>query len=118
MRGFEAFDGIYLHRAAVDMRKSINGLSIIVSEEMELDLFGRYLFVFCNRRKNKLKVLYWDETGFALWYKRLEKDRFRWPLKAADEVITLSAEQLQWLLTGYDILKLKPHKRLQYQRIS
>jgi transposase len=99
------------------MRKSINGLSMIVSEEMELDLFGRYLFVFCNGRKNKLKVLYWDETGFALWYKRLEKDKFRWPHKVTDEVIRLSAEQLQWLLNGYDILKLKPHKTLQYQAI-
>ncbi len=117
MRGFDAFDGIYLHRGVVDMRKSINGLSLIVSEEMELDLFGRYLFVFCNRRKDKLKLLYWDETGFALWYKRLEKDKFRWPLKATDEVITLSTEQLQWLLTGYDILKLKPHKTLQYQAL-
>ena len=118
MRSFDSFDGIYLHRDAVDMRKSINGLSLIVSEAMALDLFGRYLFVFCNRRKNKLKVLYWDETGFALWYKRLEKDKFRWPLKLEEEVIALSAEQLQWLLTGYDILKLKRHKKLQYQRIN
>ena len=118
MRSFDSFDGIYLHRNTVDMRKSINGLSLIVSEEMELDIFGRYLFVFCNRRKNKLKVLYWDETGFALWYKRLEKDKFRWPLKLEEEVIALSAEQLQWLLTGYDILKLKPHKKLQYQYVS
>ena len=117
MRSLDAFDGIYLHRGVVDMRKSINGLSLIVSEEMELYLFGRYLFVFCNRRKNKLKVLYWDETGFAMWYKRLEKDRFRWPLKVADEVMTLSPEQLQWLLSGYDILKLKPHKTLQYQAL-
>ena len=100
------------------MRKSINGLSLIVSEEMGLDLFGKHLFIFCNKRKNKLKVLYWDETGFALWYKRLEKDKFRWPLKADEEVITLSAEKLQWLLSGYDILKLKPHKKLRYQRIS
>lgn len=118
MLPLDHFDGIYLHRDTVDMRKSINGLSLIVSEEMALDLFGRSLFVFCNRRKDKLKVLYWDETGFALWYKRLERDKFRWPLKMDDEVITLSAEQLQWLLSGYDILRLKPHKKLHYQQIN
>ena len=118
MLSFDSFDGIYLHRNHVDMRKSINGLSIIVSEEMDLDLFGRYLFAFCNRRKNKVKVLYWDETGFALWYKRLEKDKFKWPMKSEQDVLSLSTQQLQWLLSGYDIMRLRPHKKLQYQRIN
>lgn len=118
MRSLHEFTGVYLHRDFVDFRKSINGLSLIVSEELGLDLFGKYLFVFCNRRKNKLKILHWDETGFALWYKRLEKDRFRWPIKSDESVITLSTEQLQWLLNGYNILQLTPHKKLQYQHVS
>ena len=95
----EHFTRIYLYRDRVDFRKSINGLSVIVEQEMELDLFGRNLFLFCDKRKKKLKVLYWDETGFALWYKRLEKDRFIWPRNHDDEVIIIDAQQLEWLLS-------------------
>lgn len=114
----ESFTGMYLHRDHVDFRKSINGLSVIVEQEMGLDLFGRNLFLFCDRRKKKLKVLYWDDTGFALWYKRLEKDRFVWPRNHSDEVITIDAQQLEWLLTGYDVWKMKPHKKVRYSRVS
>lgn len=114
----EKFKGIYLHRDIVDFRKSINGLSVIVAEDMGLDLFGSYLFLFCNRRRDKLKVLYWDETGFALWYKRLEKDRFIWPRKLDDNVIQVDRQQLGWLLSGYDIWKMKPHKKVKYSRVS
>lgn len=114
----EHFTGIYLHRDHVDFRKSINGLAVIVEQEMELDLFGRHLFLFCDKHRKKLKVLYWDETGFALWYKRLEKDRFMWPKKDVDEVITIDVQQLEWLLTGYDIWKMKPHEKVKYSHVS
>src|SRR5690625_6650969 len=66
---------IYLHREPVDFRKAINGLSVIVQDEMALSPFDRALFVFCNKKRSQLKVLYWDETGFVLWQKRLERDR-------------------------------------------
>jgi transposase len=118
MLGLESFAGIYLHREYVDMRKSINGLSVIVSEEMKLDVFGRYLFVFCNRQRTRLKVLYWDATGFALWYKRLEQDRFAWPRRHESEVIFIDAQQLEWLLSGYDVWRMKPHEKVIYARIS
>jgi len=59
---------VYLALGETDMRKSVNGLSIIVSECMEQDPFSGHLFVFCNRRRNILKILYWDSNGFALWY--------------------------------------------------
>jgi transposase len=62
------------------------------------------LFVFCNRSKDKLKILYWDKTGFALWYKRLEKDKFKWPNSQQSDVLTLSKQQLDWLLSGYDVV--------------
>ena len=114
----ERFEGIYLHRDIVDFRKSINGLATIVGEDMKLDLFGPYLFLFCNRRRDRLKVLYWDATGFALWYKRLGKDRFIWPRKLKDDVIRVDRQQLAWLLGGYDIWKMKPHKKVKYSRIS
>lgn len=118
MFGTEKIKGIYLHRMPVDLRKSIDGLGIIVGEEMGLELFSPHLFLFCNKRRNKLKVLYWNETGFALWYKRLEKDRFIWPRKMEEEVIQVDRQQLGWLLGGYDIWKMKPHKKVKYSRIS
>jgi len=100
----------YLHREPVDFRKAINGLSVIVQEEMALSPFDRALFVFCNRRRTQLKVLYWDETGFALWQKRLEQDRFKWPRHEMSDSVILSHEQWLWLLRGLDIRQLNPHQ--------
>src|SRR5690625_7829901 len=77
---------IYLHREPVDFRKAINGLSVIVQDEMALSPFDRALFVFCNKKRSQLKVLYWDETGFVLWQKRLERDKFKWPMRWPDEI--------------------------------
>jgi transposase len=99
---------IYLHRTPVDFRKSINGLSFIVQESMALDVFSGALFVFGSRRRDKIKILYWDKTGFCLWYKRLEKDKFKWP-RAGDAVLNINSEQFDWLLRGLDIEKLTPH---------
>ena len=80
MRMFVDAGAIYLHRDSVDFRKSINGLVTIVEQEMQLSPFAPALFVFCNRNRDRVKVLYWDQTGFCLWYKRLEKEKFKWPL--------------------------------------
>ena len=73
---------VYLAPGVTDMRKSIDGLALIVSEVLELDPFSESLFVFCNRGRNKLKILHWQTNGFWLYYRRLEKGRFKWP--AAD----------------------------------
>ena len=70
---------IFLAPGYTDMRKSINGLSVLV-DEYDLDPFSGNLFAFCNRRRDKLKILYWDYNGFCLWYKRLEQHCFRWPI--------------------------------------
>jgi len=67
---------VFLAVGSTDMRKSINGLSILVEQAMDLDPFNGDLFVFCNRRRNMIKILYWDHNGFALWHKRLEKHLF------------------------------------------
>ena len=69
---------------ATDMRKQINGLALLVQEQMELNPFEAALFVFCNRSRQLLKAVYWDRTGFCLWMKRLEKGRFRWPRTVAE----------------------------------
>ena len=100
--------GVYLHRDPVDFRKSIDGLGAILQEELELDLFATNLFVFCCGRRKRLKILYWDKTGFALWYKRLEADRFPWPRGEYPDAVELTQEQLGWLLEGIDIWAIKP----------
>lgn len=118
MRGVDNFGSIYLHRDPVDFRKSINGLSLVIEQAMELSPFADALFVFCNKRRDKLKVVYWDQSGFALWYKRLESEKFKWPRKHAQETVTLSTEQMDWLLRGFDITQLKPHQMLVFDSID
>jgi len=116
MRSIHDFQGVYLHREPVDMRKSINGLSAIVELEAMGELQGRNLFIFTGRRRDVLKMLYFDRTGFALWTKRLEKDRFPWPRKLLDEVVTLSAPQLEWLLDGVDVWQVRSFENFQFER--
>jgi len=108
---------IYLHREPVDFRKSINGLSVIVEEAIAISPFTQALFVFCNKRRTQLKVLYWDDTGFALWQKRLEKERFKWP-KCGETVLLLNHEQWLWLLRGFNIVDLKPHRTLFFSNVN
>lgn len=118
MRGLNEIDAVYLHRDIVDFRKSINGLSVIVEQTMELSLYSSAVFVFCNRSRDKLKVLYWDKTGFCLWYKRLEKDKFKWPRKHDLPTVSLSREELDWLLRGYDISHMQAHKKCDFSSVS
>lgn len=89
------------------MRKSINGLSSIVESSFALDPFGNALFVFCNRSRDTLKILEWDGDGFWLHFKRLEKGRFKWPTQGDSATMTLTTEELTFLLGGSKIdLKL------------
>ncbi|WP_224011305.1 IS66 family insertion sequence element accessory protein TnpB, partial [Cupriavidus pinatubonensis] len=105
---------VYLHREAVDFRKSINGLSALVEQSLGLDPFARAVYVFRNRRADRIKLLGWDRNGYWLFLKRLEADRFAWPRGAA--VATLSVEQLHWLLDGIDISAVQRHPQRHYQR--
>lgn len=118
MRNPHSFDRIFLYRSHVDMRKSIQGLSCIVSDEMKLNPCDGDLFVFISRNRSLMKCVYWDRTGFALWMKRLEKDKYRWPAKIIDEVLPVTAEQMNWLLAGLDIVKAKPHAELRFESFS
>ena len=118
MKSVSDFTDIYLHREPVDFRKSINGLSIIVEQYMQLSPFDSAIFVFANKRKDKIKVLYWDNTGFCLWYKRLEKAKFKWPKKHDHETVELNHEQMEWLLRGFDINAIKPHDTLNFDSLS
>ena len=108
---------VYLHRAPVDMRKQIDGLALLAKEVIRQDPMSGALFGFINARRNKLKLLVWEKNGFVVWYKRLERDKFHWP-RVSEEVVTLSAEQLNWLLDGYDVWRMKPHAALHFSVLS
>ncbi len=117
MRPREDLAQVFLAREPVDLHKSINGLAVEVEAVMALDPFEPHLFVFCNRRRDKVKILYFEGNGFVLWYKRLEKQRFYWPAEGAGEVITLSGRELNWLLDGYDLSQLKPRRKLTFSTV-
>ena len=101
---------VYLASGATDMRKSIDGLAALVSQSFRLDPFDSSLFVFCNRDRDKIKILVWDNNGFWLYYRRLERGRFRWPKPSADgKPVTIARRQLVWLLDGLCIEQQKAH---------
>ena len=108
---------VYIHKDFVDFRMAINGLSIIVQESMAMDPYSTALFVFTNRRRNRVKILYWERNGFCLWQKRLERDRFAWPA-GDDEVISIDGESLNWLLDGFDIWRNPPHQHIKYAAVT
>ena len=108
---------VFLGLGATDMRKSINGLSVLVSEYLDKDPFSGHLFVFCNGGRTILKILYWDLNGFCLWHKRLEKEKFRWP-SSEDEIKEISSRKLLRLIDGLDIHQTVSHKRQFYNYVS
>lgn len=108
---------VHLCCEAVDFRKQMRGLSVLVQEELELDPFSAHVFAFCNRRRDHVRLLYWERNGFAMWQKKLEADRFPWPRKNDAAVIELSGRDLNWLLDGMDVFAMKPHSELFYETV-
>ena len=109
---------IYLYTQPTDMRKSFNGLMGLVENEMILNPLSGHLFVFRNRIGDKLKILYWDTDGLAIWYKRLEKGIFQWLQETPGAIpgggIQIDAAQFSLLLEGIDMKKI--HRRRRYRR--
>ena len=103
-------DHVFLACGFTDMRKSIDGLAAIVQQNFQLDPFSNALFIFCGRRHDRLKALLWRGDGFLLLYKRLDNGRFRWPQKQ-EYVISITEQQLRWLLEGLDICQPNTVKR-------
>ena len=98
---------IFLAAAPADMRKGFDGLARLV-EMHQLDLYSGHLFAFLSRRADRVKILTWDRGGFVLYYKRLERGRFRWPaLEAGAQHVTLDAGQLAMLLDGVDLARVR-----------
>jgi transposase len=91
---------VYLACGRTDMRKSINGLAAVVEQSFDLELFGDALFAFCNRNRDRIKILFWDGDGFWLLFKRLEKGRFRWPAEGSEPTVAPTSEELAILLGG------------------
>lgn len=106
---------VFLAPGATDMRKSIDTLAILVAGQLDEDPLSGHLFGFCNRRRDTVKILYWDRNGFCLWHKRLERDRFCWPDNAS-EARLLSVRELRWLLDGLS-LDQAAHSALRYEKI-
>ena len=102
---------VFLKPGPTDMRKAINGLLVVVNNEIQKDPFSGALFLFCNRTRNRMKILYWDRNGFCLWLKRLEKNKFPWPITEED-VMELDYQKLKWLLSGIDFFHA--HKELKF----
>jgi transposase len=107
---------VYLYLKPIDFRKGFKGLSAIVECELDHNPFSGYLYVFTNRLQNKIKCLFWDETGFVLYYKSLTEEKFKWP-KDKKALIHITGQQINWLLDGYDISAMKPHKKLHYEAV-
>ena len=118
MRAADSFRQIFLYTKPCDMRKQITGLSAMVSEQKGQEVFSaEKLFVFCNRRGKILKCLYWDHSGFAMWVKQLEEEKFPWPRTPKEGAIPVTPKEFQWLLSGIDLWKIKKHKKLDYTRL-
>lgn len=109
---------IYLSRGATDMRKSIDGLAAVTTQVLERDPLSGHLFVFCNARRDRIKILYWERTGFWLLHKRLERGTFAWPLPAESDAkqVEMSSSDLAALLGGLDLRDVK--RRRWYSRTS
>lgn len=106
---------IYLKPGNTDMRKHTNSLSIIVQEDMKLDLLSKSIFIFCGKNRKILKCLYWDKNGFCLWQKKLEKDKYPWP-ETEKEAKRITLNELEMLLAGINFFKA--HKSIYYEEMN
>ena len=104
-------DNIYIVCGHTDMRKSIDGLAALVQQQFQLDLFASSAFLFCGRRRDRMKVLLWEDDGFLLLYKRLEDGKFSWP-RNEQEVRNITREQFIWLTQGLSIDQPKAIKKI------
>lgn len=103
---------IYLHAEPVDMRKSFDGLFGIIKSDLQRDVRDGGVFMFLNLRRNRIKLIYWDRDGLAIWMKRLEKGCYQRPLRLPDgKHVMVDPEELQSILSGIDLSSIKKRKR-------
>ena len=109
LRDFKGADKVYIACGYTDLRKGIDGLAQMVEQEFRLDPFTNTLFLFCGRRRDRIKGLYWEGDGFILLYKRLEEGVYQWP-RSESEVRRISPQQYRWLMEGLKIDQPRAHK--------
>ena len=109
LNDFTGAEKVYIACGYTDLRCGIDGLANIVQQQFQLDPFTDTLFLFCGRRRDRIKALYWEGNGFLLLYKRLESGSFQWPRSEA-EARELSAQQYRWLMEGLQIDQPKAHR--------
>lgn len=105
---------VYFAIKPIDMRKAIDGLCVLVAEELSYDPQSKSLYIFHNKAKNKIKGIVWDGNGFMMIYKRLEKGRFKVPRYRTEVAMTLSQDELRWLLAGLDFMMLSKNPSLMF----
>ena len=106
---FTVADKVYIACGYTDLRKGIDGLASLVQQQFALDPFSNTLFLFCGRRRDRLKGLYWEGDGFILLYKRLEQGAYQWP-RTKEEVMELTPQQYRWLMEGLKVEQPKAHR--------
>ena len=104
---------VFVSNSVTDMRKSTNGLSALVLDEFKQSPTSCHVFVFHNRARDKVKILFWDRNGFVLYYKRLSKGRFKFTIRP-DDVLEITHDQLSWLLAGLDFQLMHQFNELNY----
>ena len=110
---------VYLATSPCDMRRSFDGLHALVNAVLQLDAFGGHLFVFGNKRRDRVKILYWDRDGFAVWAKRLEQGTYAMPFSEAGEVRReITAQELGALLSGIDLSQAQRRKRYRRKAVQ
>ena len=108
---------IYIACGYTDLRRGIDGLAGIVEREVHLDPFSDSLFLFCGRRRDRIKALYWEGDGFVLLYKRLEQGVFQWP-RNEGEAKALTPQQYRWLMEGLKVEQPHAHQAVRGLRIT
>jgi transposase len=106
---------VFLYRKPVDMRKQRNGLAAITKAMLEQDPYSGALFCYVGKRRDR----YWDRNGFAVWYKVIEtNEKYNWLKHTDADAVSVTADQLEWILDGYDIWKMKKHRAVQFKHAS
>ena len=106
---------IYLYNFPIDMRKGVNSLTVLLANELSMRPQSGDLFIFRNKRGDRVKLIHWHKNGFMLHYKCLESGKFRFPKAGSGDRLSLTADQLNWLLAGLDFMLMAQCPELNFE---